>query len=133
MTDAIASIGTTASPAPPPRNASSLGALDGDAFMQLLVEQMRAQDPTDPQSATEFVAQLATFAEVEQSVQIKDALAALTATASLNAAAVIGRHVEGPDGSGTVASVRVTGEGATAILDGGGAVALGPGVTVRAA
>ena len=111
--------------------ASSLGALDGDAFMRLLVEQMRAQDPTEPQSATDFVAQLATFAGVEQQVAIKRALDAMRAADALDAAALIGRHVAGPDGEGgRIASVRVTGEGAVATLEGGGTLSIGPGVTV---
>ena len=124
----------THAPAPRPGGGapSGLGALDGNAFMQLLVEQLRAQDPTEPQSATEFVAQLATFAEVEQSVGVKDALADLLAIASLDAAAVIGRRVEGPGGEGTVASVRLTGEGPVATLADGTSMPLGPGVTVRA-
>lgn len=115
----------------PPKPVSSLGALDGDAFMRLLVEQMRAQDPTEPQSATDFVAQLATFAGVEQQVGIRDALDAMAASDAIGAAALIGRTVTGPDGEGgTVASVRVTGEGATATLADGATLALGPGITV---
>ena len=132
MSSAVDALAATGAPPAPGRSGSSLGAMDGDAFMKLLVEQMRAQDPTDPQSATEFVAQLATFAEVEQSVKIKDALATLTATAALDAAGMIGRHVEGPEGSGIVRSVRLTGEGALATLESGASMVLGPGVTVRA-
>lgn len=127
MIDPIAPL----SPETAPKKASSLGALDGDAFMRLLVEQMRAQDPTEPQSATDFVAQLATFAGVEQQVGIRDALDAMAASDAIAAAALIGRTVTGPDGeSGTVASVRVTSEGATATLADGGTLPLGPGIAV---
>ena len=123
----------TAAPAAgvPPAKSSSLGALDGDAFMTLLVEQMRAQDPTEPQSATDFVAQLATFAGVEQQVGIRDALDAMLAANALDAAALVGRTVTGPDGTGgRVESVRVAGDGAVATLEGGGTVPIGPGITV---
>lgn len=42
---------------------SSLGK---DAFLQLLVTQMKYQDPLNPNTDTEFVAQLATFSQLEQ-------------------------------------------------------------------
>lgn len=40
--------------------------LDKDAFLQLLVAQMRYQDPLEPTSNTEYVSQLATFSELEE-------------------------------------------------------------------
>lgn len=42
---------------------SSLGK---DAFLQLLVTQMKYQDPLNPNTDTEYVAQLATFSQLEQ-------------------------------------------------------------------
>lgn len=44
-------------------NTSSLGK---DAFLQLLVTQMKYQDPLNPNTDTQFVAQLATFSQLEQ-------------------------------------------------------------------
>ncbi len=46
----------------------SLGSsnLDKDAFLQLLVAQMRYQDPLNPSTDTQFVSQLATFSQLEQ-------------------------------------------------------------------
>ena len=46
------------------RNTKS--ALDKDAFMQLLVEQMANQDPLNPTSDSDFIAQLAQFSMLEQ-------------------------------------------------------------------
>ena len=40
--------------------------LDKDAFLQLLVAQMKYQDPLEPTSKTEYIAQFATFSELEQ-------------------------------------------------------------------
>ncbi|MBQ9120664.1 MAG: hypothetical protein IJY09_11535 [Lachnospiraceae bacterium] len=40
--------------------------LGKEAFLQLLVCQMQNQDPLNPQNDTEFVAQLATFSQLEQ-------------------------------------------------------------------
>ncbi|WP_167956874.1 flagellar hook capping FlgD N-terminal domain-containing protein [Anaerosporobacter faecicola] len=44
-------------------NSNSLGK---DAFLQLLVTQMKYQDPLNPSTDTEFVSQLATFSQLEQ-------------------------------------------------------------------
>ncbi len=41
-------------------------ALGKDAFMQLLVTQMRYQDPLNPSSDTDYIAQLAQFSQLEQ-------------------------------------------------------------------
>ena len=45
---------------------ASNNSLGKDAFLQLLVTQMKYQDPLNPSSDTEFVAQLATFSQLEQ-------------------------------------------------------------------
>lgn len=42
------------------------GTLDKDAFLKLLVTQMQYQDPLEPTSNTEYMAQLAQFSTVEE-------------------------------------------------------------------
>lgn len=42
------------------------GSLDKDAFLQLLVTQMKYQDPLEPTDNTEYVSQLANFSELEE-------------------------------------------------------------------
>lgn len=53
------------------------GSLDRDAFLKLLIVQLQNQDPTSPQSNTEFIAQLATFSSLEQLTSINKAVTTL--------------------------------------------------------
>ena len=48
---------------------------DKDAFMQILVAQMKYQDPLEPTSNTEYISQYATFSQVEQLSNMADAMA----------------------------------------------------------
>jgi flagellar basal-body rod modification protein FlgD len=104
-----------------------------DNFLKLLMAQMKNQDPTEPMKSTEYMAQLATFSQVEQTVQSNAKLDALLASSALSQAdSVIGRTVTTADGkiSGLVDSVIITNEGAVAKLKGGDHVLLGPGIVV---
>ena len=53
-------------------------ALGRDAFLQLLVTQLRHQDPTQPKADGEFIAQLAQFSSLEQLTQIQKTLDAMS-------------------------------------------------------
>ncbi len=48
------------------KNSKSGSSLDKDAFLKLLVTQMQYQDPLEPTSNTEYMAQLAQFSTVEE-------------------------------------------------------------------
>jgi flagellar basal-body rod modification protein FlgD len=43
-----------------------------DSFLQLLVTQLKNQDPMDPISNTDFLAQLASFSSLQQLIAIRD-------------------------------------------------------------
>lgn len=47
-------------------NRKAGGGLDKEAFLQLLVAQMKYQDPLEPTSNTEYISQLATFSSLEE-------------------------------------------------------------------
>jgi flagellar basal-body rod modification protein FlgD len=51
--------------------------LGRDDFLNMLLAQLENQDPLDPQDATEFTAQLATFSMLEQLVSIEQGIGRL--------------------------------------------------------
>lgn len=100
--------------------------LDKDAFMQLLVTQLKNQDPLEPKGGEELSAQLASFSSLEQMEQMNENLTTMVLLQQSNAllsqlsesSALIGQEVNwsdselGTSGSGTVESVRLN-EGVT--------------------
>ena len=86
--------------------------LDKDAFLKLLVAQLKYQDPMNPAEGTEFVAQTAQFTTVEKLtdlVEVQQQM--LTAQLTLGAANLVGKDVTYLDASGSPVSGKV--EGAT--------------------
>ncbi|KQU98786.1 flagellar basal body rod modification protein [Mesorhizobium sp. Root695] len=115
---------------------TSKTAVDYQSFLKLLIAEMKNQDPTKPMDSTQYVAQLATFSQVEQSVQTNTKLGQIMQSSALSQAdALIGRSITSADGktTGTVASVRLASSGLIAVLQNGTEVAVGPGVSVKAA
>ena len=115
---------------------TSKTAVDYQSFLKLLIAEMKNQDPTKPMDSTQYVAQLATFSQVEQSVQTNTKLDQIMQSSALSQAdALIGRSITSADGktTGTVASVRLASSGLIAVLQNGTEVAVGPGVSIKAA
>jgi flagellar basal-body rod modification protein FlgD len=116
-----------------PKTSESAATLNYNNFLKLLLAQMKNQDPTAPMDSTDYMAQLATFSQVEQSMIGNSKLDALLSSSALSQAdSVIGRTVTSSDGeiSGQVASVRITNEGALAKLSDGSELLLGPGIVI---
>jgi len=68
------------------------GALDKDAFLQLLVKQMQYQDPLDPQDNSAYVAQLAQFSALEQMTNVAEGMTKVSSLAdSINTSVVVGQ------------------------------------------
>jgi flagellar basal-body rod modification protein FlgD len=114
------------------------GNLGKEEFLQLLVAQIRHQDPLNPLEGSEFASQLAHFASLEQLVQVNDRLSAqlmlneamihaFNTTAALDVVghSVLssGSHVVVDEGVDAAVEFDVLGNGAAGtlrILDGSG-------------
>lgn len=62
---------------------------DKDAFMQILVAQMKYQDPMEPTSNTEYISQYATFTQVEQLSNMASAMSMSRASEMVGKTVVI--------------------------------------------
>lgn len=115
---------------------TSKTAVDYQSFLKLLIAEMKNQDPTKPMDSTQYVAQLATFSQVEQSVQTNTKLDQIMSSSALSQAdAIIGRNITSADGktSGTVASVTLASTGLIAVLQDGTKIPVGAGVSIKPA
>jgi flagellar basal-body rod modification protein FlgD len=124
----VSQVANTVAPA-----ANSSVTPDYNAFLKLLIAQLKNQDPTKPIDPTQYISQIASFSNVEQAVQANAKLDALmTSLALAQADGVIGRTVTSADGSvsGEVESVRIVSGGAVAVLTSGNEVLLGAGVVI---
>ena len=68
-------------------SSSSSNSLDKDSFLQLLVAQMKYQDPLEPTSNTEYISQFATFSELEEMQNMR------TSTDMARAQELVGKQV----------------------------------------
>ncbi|MDR2045098.1 MAG: flagellar hook capping protein [Clostridium sp.] len=83
-------------------SAASGSSMDKDAFLQLLVAQMKYQDPLEPTSNTEYVSQYAQFSQVEEMQNMSKSME-LQRASSLVGQQV---YVKTADSSGNVALVQ---------------------------
>ena len=113
-----------------PTTASSSAGTDGmneTDFLDLLVSQLKNQDPESPQDPSQFAAQLAAFSTVEQLQNLNQEVTAFNQTTELGqAAALIGKTVtvalgNNQTASGTVQSVTYTpGSNPQVVINGSG-------------
>lgn len=69
--------------------------IDKNGFLKILAAQLQSQDPTNPTSNTEFIAQLTQFNSLEQLQSMSDSLAAM---ALMQSAALIGKNAVAQSG-----------------------------------
>jgi flagellar basal-body rod modification protein FlgD len=115
---------------------ASNNVVDQNTFLQLLIAQMRNQDPTNPMDSSQMMGQFAQMSQVEQAVQTNSKLDALLSSQALSQAdSLIGRTVkftsdDGTTVSGKIKSVSINKDGAVANLEDGTSVFVGPGLTL---
>ncbi len=94
MVNAIAN-SSTANPTSSLASHTQEASLNKNDFLQLLIAQIKFQDPLKPQDSTEYVAELAQFSSLEQTMGINERLDALTAQtrsqATTDALALVGK------------------------------------------
>ena len=125
---------TTGTVRPPagaqPKSASTTPTLDKDAFLKLLVEQLKNQDPSSPQDSSQWTAQMAQFSTVEQLTNLATTSAKSAKSAAMSqAVALLGKTVSyiGQDGAsaqGTVQRIDAGGDVPTLMIDGVAGVSL---------
>jgi flagellar basal-body rod modification protein FlgD len=107
------------------------GELGKNAFLQLMVAQLQAQNPLEPSNGTEYISELAQFSQLEQTTNLAQSSSqSVTAQRVAQAVALIGHAVSytdpstGASQSGSVQSVEITPEGATLTVEGTPGIAL---------
>lgn len=81
VNSAKSSTGTTTS------TSSSSNSYDKEMFLQLLVAEMQYQDPLEPTSNTEYVAELASFSQIEAIQAVQDQMSTIEANS------LVGKYV----------------------------------------
>jgi flagellar basal-body rod modification protein FlgD len=75
--------------------AGNKGDLGKDAFMKLLITQLKYQDPTRPMEDREFIAQMAQFSALEQMTEMNKEIASLSkSTRTAEAFSLLGKRVD---------------------------------------
>jgi flagellar basal-body rod modification protein FlgD len=123
----VASTSSTSSSSSSTSAAAGLGKAAGmgkDDFMQLLIAQLKNQDPMKPMEDKEFITQLAQFSSLEATEKLNTQLEDLLGSQSLvQAAALIGKQATaklatGETLTGTISEVRMLAGQPTVILNG---------------
>src|SRR3954454_7332165 len=110
--------------APTTAKPTGTGALDGNTFLQLLVAQLKYQNPLSPTDPTQFMSQTAQFTEVEKLQSIAEQTTQLLASQqSSEATGMLGQQIvaAGPDGTditGIVTGLRLTSDGPSLKVNG---------------
>ncbi|MBE3587830.1 MAG: flagellar hook capping protein [Thermoanaerobacteraceae bacterium] len=98
--------------------------LDKDAFLQILVAQMRYQNPLSPMDGNQFMAQMAQMTTMEQMVNLSKNMELLLRTQELSlSASLVGQQVtvvngEGQDVTGRVEKISIDEKGIKVVVDG---------------
>jgi flagellar basal-body rod modification protein FlgD len=115
---------------------TSTNTVDYNTFLQLLIAEMKNQDPTNPTDTSQYMSQFAQLSSVEQAMQTNTKLDALLSSSALSQAdGLIGRTANFTDSSGAtvsgkIASVSINSDGSIATLEDGTKIPVGAGLTL---
>jgi len=132
-TAAAATTGTGSAAASNASTAAASATLNYNDFLQLLIAQMKTQDPTSPMDASAQISQLASFSQVEQQIKTNAHLETVLSNQMLSqAASYVGKTIVSADASvtGVVKEVSVYSDGILAITAAGDKVLIQPGISV---
>jgi len=135
VTSATDTAGTTSTSTGSTKNTST-NTVDYNTFLQLLIAEMKNQDPTNPMDTSQYMSQFAQLSTVEQAMQTNSKLDALLSSSALSQAdGLIGRTASFTDSTGAtvtgkIASVSINTDGAVATLDNGTKIPVGSGLTI---
>lgn len=97
--------------------------LGKDAFLRLMIEQMKNQDPSTPTDNSQMITQTAQFTQVEQLQELNKNMTTMNSYTQLNN--IMDRYVEVKDAQGgasitkgVVSEVRVNGNDVSVVLNG---------------
>jgi flagellar basal-body rod modification protein FlgD len=93
-----------------------ISTLGQNEFLKLLVTKMTSQDPMNPQGDSEFIAQMAQFSALEQSKQMTNDMAALTANGLIGRAVTL--NDAGESFEGVVSSISMKDGSPQVVVDG---------------
>ncbi len=108
-----------------PKQANNNGQLDQNAFLKLMIAQLRNQDPTKPNDPSEFMSQLAQFSQVTSTQNMENSIQSLTSsmrsTQVLNGTSLVGHdvlavgHTDTIESGGTVTGAIDAPKGTSAV------------------
>lgn len=125
--NAVSSAGSTAATGTPPTKPTATGSMEGlgqEAFMTLLLAQMKNQDPLKPMEDKDFIAQLAQFNSLSQLTELNKTMKEAMASQTLaQGSSLIGKTVTGLSNdagtiTGLVSGLRLTNGKVTLEVDG---------------
>lgn len=97
--------------------------LDNNAFLQLLMAQMKSQDPLNPMDSSQFLSQSAQFTQIQELQKLNKSVS--SSNGIMQASSLIGKNVSLSDPnnskhtiSGIVNEARVDSAGASVVING---------------
>ncbi len=122
---------STIGPSQPSSAGSSMaGSLKEGDFLNLMMDQMKNQDPLNPSDPTQYMSELASFSSLDEQIQIQESSSqSASDQAASSALQMLGQNVNytdsnGNSGSGTVSAVDFTSGGPTLTVGGTSGISL---------